>query len=422
MALFPALQPSSRVFSPGDYPHTSFPTMSGKANRVRHSTVMLGSRLQLSFVAISQTDMLAIKAHYDVQQGTYLSFPLPAILTDGLTAADFTLTGYAWRYVEPPQVEDFCPQLHTVSVVLESLPPEGVVAGGTSQATNMIVRLGMAAGVARADANLNGAAVTVTTTLAPGLGSADLVQTSGLDQTITASLASGAAAASNGLDLTVNASLAAGAATAITQDPDFNSVSLLLHMNGSNGSTTFTDSSSAARTVTRYADAQISTTQSKFGGASGYFDGSGDYLSLASDQAFVFNGDFTIEAWIYCSNLNSNKGIFASSAERFGLIRVENFIYWLGSSDISGSSILLSATTWHHVVACRSGSTLRLFVDGAQAGSGASTQTPALNTWFVASNQSGEHFNGYIDDLRVTKGVARYTSAFTPPAAAFPDS
>jgi hypothetical protein len=83
-------------------------------------------------------------------------------------------------------------------------------------------------------------------------------------------------------------------------DPDFANVSLLLHMDGSNGSTTFPDSSSNGLTVTRYGNAQISTAQSKFGGASAYFDGAGDYLELPNPNTAIgaVAGDFTIECWV----------------------------------------------------------------------------------------------------------------------------
>ena len=203
-------------------------------------------------------------------------------------------------------------------------------------------------------------------------------------------------------------------------DASFSSVSLLLNGNGANASTVIADRSSNGLTLVPNGNAQISTTQNRFGGSSLYFDGTGDFLSVAASSALVFDADFTIEGWIFCSSVTSNKGIFASSGERFGLIRISNYLYWLGSTDISGSSITFAANTWIHVAACRSGTTLRLFANGQLAGSGTSTQTPASNTWYVGSNQSNEQFDGYIDDLRITKGVARYTTAFTPPVAPLP--
>jgi hypothetical protein len=206
-------------------------------------------------------------------------------------------------------------------------------------------------------------------------------------------------------------------------------------MNGTNGSTTFTDSSSNAFTVTANGNAQISTAQSKWGGASGSFDGTGDYLSVASNAAFYFGtGDFTLEAWI---RFNSVPGSSASivSAEGsggmfFGYIKQ---LYYTEGWGIGRTAVdwdfLTGATastgTWYHVAVSRSGTTMRFFVDGTQVGSSFNTSqsfdlsTTNLN---IGGQSSGNYLNGYIDDLRITKGVARYTANFTPPAAAFPTS
>ena len=93
-----------------------------------------------------------------------------------------------------------------------------------------------------------------------------------------------------------------GVTTSVTttiEDPYADNVSLLLNGNGDNGSTTFTDSSSYGHTVTPVGDAPLSTTHSKFGGASMYFDGSGDYLSIPdSDQFEIGSGEFPFEAWV----------------------------------------------------------------------------------------------------------------------------
>jgi len=86
----------------------------------------------------------------------------------------------------------------------------------------------------------------------------------------------------------------------VAADPYYNNVSLLLHGDGANGSTTIVDSSTSPKTVTAVGNAQISTAQSKFGGASLAFDGAGDYLTIPDDSSFDFGfNDFTIEGWIY---------------------------------------------------------------------------------------------------------------------------
>ncbi len=77
-------------------------------------------------------------------------------------------------------------------------------------------------------------------------------------------------------------------------------------MDGTNGSTAFMDSGNNGKTVTAYGNAQVSTAQSKFGGASAYFDGNGDYLSTPdSDDFYLGNNDFTLEAWVYKNNTGS---------------------------------------------------------------------------------------------------------------------
>jgi hypothetical protein len=86
-------------------------------------------------------------------------------------------------------------------------------------------------------------------------------------------------------------------------------------MDGADNSTTFTDSSPTAHTVTRSGDAKISTTQSQFGGASAYFDGTGDYLTVANSEAFNFgSGDFTIDCWIRPAAVSAH-AIFAGATD-----------------------------------------------------------------------------------------------------------
>ena len=213
---------------------------------------------------------------------------------------------------------------------------------------------------------------------------------------------------------------------------EIENVSLLLHMNGSNGSTTFTDSSNAARTVTAYGNAQISTAQSKFGGASGLFDGSGDYIATPSNTAFAFGtGDFTVETFIRFTAFSSvnvfyDSRIGGSSGNGVAL-------YSSSSGTVSAYSGItayitcsaLSTNTWYHIEVSRSSGVMKMFINGTQAGSSA-TFTSNLsdgNCVIGKTNEaSSNYFNGNLDEFRITKGLARHTSAFTTPTAAFPDS
>jgi len=174
-------------------------------------------------------------------------------------------------------------------------------------------------------------------------------------------------------------------------------------------------------------NAQINTTIKKYGTGSIAFDGTGDYLDIPNYADFGFGtGDFTIEFWLY---INS-PGTFQIYDERVvgnevvpvlylasGQIR-----YYVTADRITGAT--LSASTWYHIAISRSGSSTKLFVDGTQSGSTYTDNNNYINLapYVGVYKPLGiVYLNGYIDDLRITKGVARYTSNFTAPTAAFPD-
>ena len=225
-------------------------------------------------------------------------------------------------------------------------------------------------------------------------------------------------------------------------DPYSDYVSLLLHGNGTNGSTTFTDSSSNAHTVTANGDAEISTTQSKFGGASMYFDGSGDYLSVPDDTSFhLGSDDFTFEFWTYLNSTSSenfiNKRSNPSINAQYLYFRVNSgsLKLWAtsnGSSwDIANSfgfgNTALSTGQWYHIALVRNGTEISAYVDGTKSPNtittSAAIQNGGTNPLLIAGDAAvnNHYVNGYIDDFRITKGIARYTSNFTPPTAPFPE-
>jgi hypothetical protein len=226
-------------------------------------------------------------------------------------------------------------------------------------------------------------------------------------------------------------------------DPDFASVSLLLHMDGANGSTAFTDSSNNSLVFTAAENAQISTAEKKFGTGSAFFSSSGSDGIYASTYGSAFNfgsGDFTVEWWWYPLNLTSNayQLIFSSwhggqEAFWFGTgngrlcvslnANVFNFDFGFGGTN-DNSSIALNQ--WQHCACVRFGNSVKLFVDGVNTDNGTfsgSVDSPSGNIDVGGFDYSGGGFissHGYVDDLRVTKGVARYTANFTPPTAAHP--
>lgn len=230
-------------------------------------------------------------------------------------------------------------------------------------------------------------------------------------------------------------------AATVPTDPNFANVSLLLHGDGTNGSTTIIDSSPTPKTVTAFGNAQISTAQSKFGGASIAFDGTGDYLTVPHNSAFSANADFTAECWLRMAQLNrlqfiaDKRSSTSINSEWFWYIGSDNKIAAALFNTSSGgvylnvlSSSALLINTWYHIAFTLAGTTLRLFVDGTlEATSSTPTGTYATNTNQLTIGRDiatvpGRDLNGYIDDLRITKGVARYTANFTPPTAPFPDA
>jgi len=214
-------------------------------------------------------------------------------------------------------------------------------------------------------------------------------------------------------------------------DPYFSSVSLLLHMDGSNGSTTFTDSSSNAFSATVSGNAQISTTNPKFGTGAGSFDGNGDYVTFANNAAFNFGtGDFTVESWFNGTGTILGKWGSGNQVAYVLIISSTQINFSVGSAGVYSTGFLfnttISSNTWYHVAITRSGTTLRCFLNGTQIGTDQTssqnlTSTATVDIGVTKSNLSS-YFNGSIDDVRLTKGVARYTASFTAPSAAFPDS
>jgi hypothetical protein len=217
-------------------------------------------------------------------------------------------------------------------------------------------------------------------------------------------------------------------------DPNFANVSLLLHGNGTNGSTTFTDNSPNSFTLTRIGNTVISTVQSKFGGASILFDGTGDRLTVPSNIDFNFGtGNFTVEGWFY----ESSRVQYSSFIEIGDHLLNTGIIFLLNGSNFTenrlgiysaqffGSDPVGSLNTWNHIAWVRSAGQLSIYLNGVKGTTVAFTNNLTNTATVTIGSRSGGNaiydFNGYMDDIRITKGVARYTANFTPPAVQFPD-
>ena len=175
-------------------------------------------------------------------------------------------------------------------------------------------------------------------------------------------------------------------------------------------------------------NAQISTSVKKFGTGSLAFDGTGDYLDVPSTVNLSFGtGDFTIEFWIKTSSTGFNimNPSSATGSGYWGLLVQSSDLRWNSAYNVT-NLFAVSATSildnnWHHVAIARSSGTTKVFYDGvSQTSQADSTNYSGVAAWRIGSGNVAA-LNGYIDDLRITKGVARYTTTFTPPTAAFAD-
>ena len=179
-------------------------------------------------------------------------------------------------------------------------------------------------------------------------------------------------------------------------------------------------------------NAQISTTQSKWGGASIAFDGTGDrlYRSDVTPNFGFGTGDYTVEFWLYVTSFPGSKytlidfrAVNGATPHTIYISNTGYMGFYNGSSDVTSSSQPVSTGSWFHIAYARSSGTLRIFVNGNQAYSASNTidylATRAITIGDGIGGQTGECLIGYMDDVRVTKGYARYTANFTAPSSAF---
>jgi hypothetical protein len=193
----------------------------------------------------------------------------------------------------------------------------------------------------------------------------------------------------------------------------------------------FIDNSTNNFTITRNGDVSVqafspfnptAAWSASTNGGSGYFDGSGDYLTAASNAAFGFGtGDFTVEAWVYIKTATSYANIIAGPSGGatwyMEYSSTRGFYFYDGTNALNGSSSVVTST-WKHLAVSRSGTTLRMFVDGVlTATHTTSSNIPQIAPAIGAYNDGTYLVNGYISNLRVVKGTAVYTAAFTPPTA-----
>ena len=223
-------------------------------------------------------------------------------------------------------------------------------------------------------------------------------------------------------------------------DPYRSQVSLLLHGDGTNGSTTIVDSSLNPKTATVFGNVQISTAQSAFGqsslvaGSSPNFIWGSNRIQYSAGVDFQYGtGDFTLEYWVFPTNPGVGKILYSQAIGGINYflsgITSTNEAFFTFALSGGGTSVLgptVPDNSWSHVAVVRSQGVARVYVNGISGTPVNCTQdfnniTYPPNIGGYSHGPGTEPMRGYIDEFRITKGVARYTANFTPPTAPFPD-
>jgi hypothetical protein len=202
-----------------------------------------------------------------------------------------------------------------------------------------------------------------------------------------------------------------------------------LLINFRNGAVVDNAAKNAIETV---GNAQVSTTQTKFGTGSLYFDGTGDWLKVQDQLYLRFGtGNFTIEFWVYLASgdTGSSRGLVAKGTSTTGwlvsLDTTQKVVFTYTTSTITSTGSI-TTNAWNHIAVVREGTgtnQTKIYIGGSNDGTGTvSTDFTQASVLYVGADRSAASpMKGYIDDVRITTGVARYTANFTPPTRAFPD-
>jgi len=211
---------------------------------------------------------------------------------------------------------------------------------------------------------------------------------------------------------------------------------ILLHFEGTDGSTTITDSNvgGSAHTWTNHTGS-IATAQSKFDGSSYNCGAATGYVDTPDHADFTLgSGDFTIDCWFYRSGGDGvlrvlfgqvDSALTTTARAADGGLGTDNKLFFSvcsGSSQtVMASTSTFTSTGWHHFACVRTGNTLKMFIDGVQEGGNVSFSSTVNDSIYKLSvgrwgeYSAGYFWNGYIDEFRYSVGIARWTANFTPP-------
>lgn len=211
-------------------------------------------------------------------------------------------------------------------------------------------------------------------------------------------------------------------------DLEWNNVTLSISGNGTNDSADFSSADAKGHTLTGSGDVKFSTTQYKFGTASIYFDGTGDYLTVADSADFSLNTSqsFTFECWFYCTSASVNRTLLNIYPWGKLYIQTTGPKVWFsfGSSWSIVHNTIVTLNAWHHVAIVRNGSTFTVYLDGVASGTNTASNSADPSNLYLGYDpaDTSSIFAGYLDDIRLTKGVARYTSNFDVPTIENPQA
>ncbi len=203
-------------------------------------------------------------------------------------------------------------------------------------------------------------------------------------------------------------------------DPYFYNVGLLLKMDND-----FTDSSINNHTVTVVGNSSINTETKKYGDGAGYLDGSGDVLRVTGDSSLAIGtGDFTIEMWAYFPILRDFMPLIDTNHYTNGILwRVMgNGRTAMWFSNAAGPVMPAGSITtnqWYHIALTRENGVARTFLDGVLIDTVTNTKSVTMGNIRIgqSAHNTSEYLRAYLDDYRITVGVARYTADFTPPGS-----
>lgn len=210
-------------------------------------------------------------------------------------------------------------------------------------------------------------------------------------------------------------------------------VLLCVNDNKADATTSFADESGTSKTITPAGNAQYDTAQAPTGmTSSGLFDGTGDYLDVATNTDFGWGtGDFTIEFMLRSGSIADSPTIIdfrTTDPEISSTVYVTVggvLTYYVNGADrITSAALAIVINTWYHIAVARSGTSTKMFKDGTQVGSTFSDSnnygaTKPFRAGGNVATEGNSDLNGWISNIRVNKGTAVYTANFTPPTLPF---